>query len=187
MQCQCGSSEAVWFPDTKETKCRGCGRVTHKVEQLELPLESRQTAREYVGAINVGTHPILADPLELDVRMVMNMALALWKDRQAKYGPRNIAATGALGCYVRANDKLARLGRVYLEGKRTEMSDESINDSWLDLLNYALMGYMCENNLWPGSVPLNTSPGAECRPPLPRPTSSTSKAAKASTSDTPSS
>lgn len=169
MGCQCGGTEAVWFPGTKETRCVKCGRVTHKAEQLDLPLP---------GLLS----HFKQDPLEQEVLGVLNKAFELWKDRQAKYGPRNIAATGALGCFVRANDKLARLGRVYLEGKRTEMSDESVNDSWLDLLNYALMGYMTENNLWPGSSPSTTSPGAECRPPLPRP-SSTSPPATGSTSD----
>lgn len=79
-----------------------------------------------------------------------NKAFAIWEQRQQKYGPSNISTTGALGCYVRSQDKLARLGRVYKDGVK-DMPDESVNDSWLDLVNYAVMGYMCHNNLWPGA------------------------------------
>ena len=88
--------------------------------------------------------------LETRVQYVQGIAFKLWQDRQAKYGPTNIAITGALGCYVRSQDKLARLSRVYKEGAK-DMPDESISDSWLDLMNYAMMGYMCENGLWPGA------------------------------------
>lgn len=81
------------------------------------------------------------------VRKVMEKAFELWKDRQTKYGPSNIAATGAMGCYVRSVDKLARLKGVYLHGK-TDTPDETISDSWLDLINYAVMGYMCHHDDW---------------------------------------
>lgn len=89
-------------------------------------------------------------PLEEQVKYVQSEALKLWQDRQTKYGPSNIAITGALGCYVRSQDKLARLGRVYKEGAKGT-PDESIEDSWLDLMNYAMMGLMCHRGWWPGA------------------------------------
>lgn len=82
------------------------------------------------------------------VEAVQSKAFKLWCDRQKKYGSTNISSTGALGCYVRANDKLARLKGKYTEGKG-DTPDESVSDTWLDLMNYAMMGYMCHNGLWP--------------------------------------
>lgn len=90
------------------------------------------------------------DPLEAEVKKVMTRALDIWRERQVKYGPSNIAATGTLGCFVRATDKLARLREVYLNQKGADVPDESVVDSWLDLLNYAAMGVMCHEGNWPG-------------------------------------
>jgi len=87
-------------------------------------------------------------PLEVAVKDAYVAAYRIWRDRQAKYGPSNIAITGALGCYVRSQDKLARLSMVYKNGTK-DTPDESIEDSWLDLLNYAMMGYLCHKGQWP--------------------------------------
>lgn len=87
--------------------------------------------------------------MEWVVANVMAEAFALWKERQKKYGPGNIAAFHDPGCVVRAQDKLARLKRFYFEGG-TEMKDESVTDSWLDLANYAIMGLVCHRGQWPG-------------------------------------
>lgn len=106
------------------------GNDVYVPEQLDLFSELRQ------------------EPLEVRVLGVQEQAYELWKDRQRKYGCTNISRTGALGCYVRGMDKLARLGHVYRDGAK-DMPDESISDSWLDLMNYAMMGYMCHNGLWP--------------------------------------
>lgn len=86
--------------------------------------------------------------LEAEVAVRMQRAFNLWKERQRKYGVTNIARTGALGCYVRCEDKLARLSRVYVEGAG-EMPDETIKDSWLDVVNYAIMGLMNHEGAWP--------------------------------------
>lgn len=75
----------------------------------------------------------------------------LWQQRQRKYGRGNISRHGALGCLIRDTDKTARLERYYLEGKKEELSDESVVDSWMDKVNYALMGLVCFEKNWPGS------------------------------------
>lgn len=87
-------------------------------------------------------------PLEEDMKKIQAEAMKLWRSRQEKYGPTNIGRTGALGCYVRSNDKLARLHNVYMMGVGN-MPDESIEDSWLDLMNYAMMGLACHRGVWP--------------------------------------
>jgi hypothetical protein len=87
--------------------------------------------------------------LEVEMIRILTRAFRLWQDRQLKYGRGNIARTGAVGCYIRCEDKLARLNGVYVKGRK-DMPDESISDSWLDLLNYAMMGYASHHNIWPG-------------------------------------
>jgi hypothetical protein len=88
--------------------------------------------------------------IQLEKRMVavFEEALALWKARHAKYGRGNISRYGATGCLVRSGDKSSRLEEVYIRGKKNT-PDESIEDSWLDLLNYAAMGLLCHRKEWP--------------------------------------
>lgn len=85
---------------------------------------------------------------ESGVLDVMAQAFDIWQARHRKYGRGNIATTGATGCAVRAQDKLSRLLNLYLQnGGQGE--DETVNDTWIDLVNYAIMGHMCHNNKWP--------------------------------------
>jgi hypothetical protein len=87
-----------------------------------------------------------AKPQEILMCNKFAEAFSLWKQRQRKYGMGNIAQFGAAGCVVRSADKLARLSRVYIGNSRTgDMTDESVRDAWLDLVNYALMGLMCHD------------------------------------------
>lgn len=121
--------------------CPSCNRAMFKPSpDPQVPTQIAQDFRDTLSSTTL---------LEEQVLAVMGKAFTIWKDRQAKYGPQNIAFTGALGCMIRAFDKVSRLRGVYLAGKG-DTPDETINDSWLDLLNYALMGYLCHNNLWPG-------------------------------------
>ena len=75
-------------------------------------------------------------------------AFRIWQERQRKYGRNNIAKWGALGVLMRGDDKTERLRHIYA-GNRNESLDESISDSWLDKVNYALMGAMLHWGWWP--------------------------------------
>lgn len=86
--------------------------------------------------------------LEVIVAHVMQEYLELWKQKQRSYGPHNIGDFGEMGCLIRANDKIQRLRRHYM-GKNVSLDDESIEDTWLDLMGYALMGLVNERGLWP--------------------------------------
>lgn len=61
-------------------------------------------------------------------------------EKQKDYGAQNILKFGEMGCLVRASDKLERLINL-LQSKRTP-SNESIEDSWKDLRNYAEIALM---------------------------------------------
>lgn len=89
---------------------------------------------------------------ELEFRIAAEMAklFVLFKDRQRKYGPANIAAFGDLGVAVRASDKLARLRHHYFGGGAGDMADESVDDAWSDLAVYAVIALVCRHGGWPG-------------------------------------
>lgn len=53
-----------------------------------------------------------------------------------------------MGCLIRCNDKIQRLRRHYFDEIENPLTDETIEDTWLDLLGYALMGLICERKLW---------------------------------------
>jgi hypothetical protein len=124
---------------------------TNCYSTLKAEAPSGASSKEHILNISrTGTTSLLYTELESKVLDVFTRAFHLWRDRQAKYGPTNIAGTGALGCYVRSCDKLARLRQVYLKNTGVNAPDETIVDSWLDLLNYAMMGLMCHEGDWPG-------------------------------------
>ena len=80
-----------------------------------------------------GTFEEAFDSIVADLR-------ALMIDKQRDYGPGNITAHGEYGVMVRASDKLARLNNLL--NKKGPARFESIQDSWADLANYAIIAMM---------------------------------------------
>lgn len=78
---------------------------------------------------------------------MLDEILELMQGRGAKYGPGNIAQFGDYGVLVRLSDKLARLQHSL----ELNHSDESVEDTWLDIAGYALIGLAWSRGLWPGS------------------------------------
>jgi len=77
-----------------------------------------------------------------------NVALLLRKHRD--YGPKNIAEApgGPLnGLRVRMHDKLARINHLLDSG--VDPQNESLEDSFLDLANYALIAQLVIRGEWP--------------------------------------
>lgn len=68
--------------------------------------------------------------------------------KQRDYGSGNITAFGELGVIVRAHDKLARLRHLLWEARGRAPENEPVEDSWLDLANYGLIGLMCRRGWW---------------------------------------
>ena len=65
--------------------------------------------------------------------------------KQRDYGSRNISEFGEMGILMRVWDKICRLKN--LMGKETAMN-ESIDDSWLDMANYALIAILVRRGIW---------------------------------------
>ena len=83
---------------------------------------------------------------------VYNEAYELLVQKQLDYGPKNIASAhgGALnGLLVRMHDKIARLNHLIYETKDTP-KNESIEDSFIDPLNYSAIALMVLRGKWHG-------------------------------------
>jgi hypothetical protein len=74
--------------------------------------------------------------------------------KQLDYGPGNInnAPGGALnGILVRMNDKMERLKHLLYQ-LDSEPQNESIDDSFLDIANYAVIAMMVRQGSWPANI-----------------------------------
>jgi hypothetical protein len=84
------------------------------------------------------------------VRQLLDEAGNLLLRKQMDYGPTNIskAPGGALnGLRVRMHDKIARINNLI--DKNFEPQNESLKDSFIDLLNYSAIAIMVLENKWP--------------------------------------
>lgn len=104
------------------------------------------------------------------VRAIFADQYALMVRKQQDYGPGNIAAFGELGVLVRLSDKLERLKHLLVTtdaaGQVTvrsavETANEAVEDSYRDLLNYALIALMLRQGAW--ARPFRAADATLCR------------------------
>lgn len=77
-------------------------------------------------------------------------ALDILVKKQSDYGPKNIALApgGPLnGLRVRMHDKMSRINHLIDSGVTPE--NESLRDSFLDMLNYSAIAMMVLDGDWP--------------------------------------
>lgn len=87
---------------------------------------------------------------DTDVYNIADELAELLISKQHDYGPTNIsqAPGGALnGLRVRIHDKIARINNLIDSGKTPE--HESMQDSFKDLANYAIIALMVTRGKWP--------------------------------------
>jgi hypothetical protein len=85
-----------------------------------------------------------------DVYDIADELAELLISKHKDYGPTNIAHApgGALnGLRVRIHDKIARINHLIDSGKKPE--HESLEDSFKDLANYAIIALMVNRGKWP--------------------------------------
>jgi len=97
-----------------------------------------------------------SDPIKVDeafitdVWRIMDQAGNLLVRKHHDYGPKNIAHSpgGPLnGLRVRIWDKVARINNLLDSG--VQPSNESLRDSFLDLLNYSAIAMLVLDGVWP--------------------------------------
>ena len=86
-----------------------------------------------------------------DLYLIHNELAIIMLKKHEDYGPRNIAGApgGPMnGLRVRMYDKLARLNNLVDSGDTPNY--ESIEDTLLDLANYAIIGLLVQRGQWEG-------------------------------------
>ena len=89
------------------------------------------------------------EEFEKDARKIYDELLAILVKKQIDYGPYNIwhAPGGATnGLMVRMSDKLERLKNLIY--KNREPNNESLEDSFVDMANYAIIALMVQRGVW---------------------------------------
>ena len=84
-----------------------------------------------------------------EVKIVYDELMSLLLSKHRDYGPRNIADApgGAInGLRVRMHDKLARINN--LVDSKNEPEHESLEDSFKDMANYAIIGMLLLRDKW---------------------------------------
>ena len=93
----------------------------------------------------------IPDPTDFELAIwqevddLVNLLISKHKD----YGPKNISDSpgGAInGLRVRMHDKLARINNLFDSGK--DPQHESIEDSFKDMANYAIIGLLVLKGKW---------------------------------------
>ena len=87
-----------------------------------------------LGALALKAHPFAS---AVEVSTILSK-------KQKDYGPNNIARFAEKGLILRLHDKIARLENL-LE-KQYDASNESIEDTYLDIIGYSVIGMMWMNN-----------------------------------------
>jgi hypothetical protein len=93
---------------------------------------------------------IAPEKFELDVSEISDELVALLLSKHKDYGPLNIAKSpgGPInGLRVRMWDKIARIN--HLVDSNVDAEHESLEDSFKDLANYAIIGMMVLRGKWP--------------------------------------
>jgi hypothetical protein len=62
--------------------------------------------------------------------------------RQRKYGHTNVLQGGWIGLVVRVGDKVSRLDNMVTAWGRFHSRDESVADTWLDIVGYSVISAM---------------------------------------------
>ena len=86
-----------------------------------------------------------------DALHITSELLQVLRRKHADYGPMNIAGApgGPMnGLRVRMYDKLARLNNLIDTGDTPNY--ESIEDTLIDMANYAIIGLLVQRNQWAG-------------------------------------
>lgn len=139
---------------------RGSTNRYKVIDGVRIPYRQRPYELPTAPTGNTATEDAL-DKFESEVAEIYFRAKVILLQKHYDYGPTNIANApgGALnGLRVRIHDKTARINNL-IDNNRTP-NNESLRDSFLDLMNYAAIALLVIDGNWPGAEPVDT--GADC-------------------------
>lgn len=108
------------------------------------------------------------------IRHIFREQMALMVRKQQDYGPGNINAFGELGLVVRLSDKIERLKHLLFETdahgrlvpRAIAPQNEPVEDTYRDILNYALIALMVRHQWW--NLPFDPADQSLSEPQPPR-------------------
>ena len=152
-------------PTSENTRLLGVGETLKAGDFIRIDEDYIPVDREHIGDIINGDEDLdfvrmttidqleaLAGAYGIETEMgreALRIAvdnIQVMDSKQRDYGSNNIATFGEYGVLVRTWDKVSRLKNLLQNN--SEPKNESIEDSWLDLANYAIIGVLCRRNLW---------------------------------------
>lgn len=88
--------------------------------------------------------------VNLEHAMAHNMIkmFEIFKKKQASYGCGNISEFGEKGVIIRMNDKMKRLIKLVWFDQPNPLADESIEDTYFDMADYALIALLVKEGKW---------------------------------------
>ena len=86
--------------------------------------------------------------LEQEMAKLLEGLFETFKKKQASYGCGNIADFGEKGVLIRMNDKMKRLINLVWHDKQNPLKDETVEDTYLDLADYALIALIVRRGNW---------------------------------------
>lgn len=136
-------------------------REFYDEDNREKARQIAETARSVIHTEPLAHYTVNADggmtqnvpiqsSFERDLQATFDEARALLLKKHHDYGPRNISDSpgGPLnGLLVRQWDKMARLRNLMEKG--AEPSNESVRDTWMDMMNYSAIALMVIDKKWP--------------------------------------
>lgn len=97
----------------------------------------------------MSTDKLTIEDFKDDAAQIYNELFEILAKKQIDYGPLNIwsAPGGATnGLMVRMSDKLERLKNLIYNS--IEPNNEALEDSFIDIANYAVIALMVERGIW---------------------------------------
>jgi hypothetical protein len=127
----------------------GDKRLEYDSDWRGYPIPKTSTNK---AKVKVSTQPVKNvkfSDLEINAIVTAVDAINLLIKKHNDYGPKNIsdAPGGPLtGLAVRLHDKVARLSNLVTNNKKP--SNESLEDTFVDILNYAVIGLLVLKDKW---------------------------------------
>lgn len=138
-------------PDPRTGTTGPVGGTFGRVEWAAYRESADARRKENVPPVKGPVHYVIdEDIFASDMWDILEAAGELLLRKHHDYGPHNIGASpgGALnGLRVRMWDKIARVNNLIDKGVQPE--NESLRDSFLDLLNYSAIALMVIDGKWP--------------------------------------